>query len=170
MIVIVMGVSGSGKTTVGKALAARLDWTFEDADDWHSTANIAKMRSGHELSDKDREPWLRSLNSAIQEWVAGGRNVALACSALKASYRAMLRSGAADGTLIRFVYLKGTFEEIQRRLESRGGHSMPESLLRSQFEALEEPDASEAFAIDAALPVAQIVDAIIVGLRLQTRE
>ncbi|HWF37694.1 MAG TPA: gluconokinase [Candidatus Acidoferrales bacterium] len=170
MVVIVMGVSGAGKTTVGRALAERLGWTFEDADDWHSAANIAKMRSGHELSDEDREPWLRSLSRAIQDWVAGARNAVLACSALKASYRATLRSGAASGASIRFGYLKGTFEQIQRRLESRGGHFMPESLLRSQFETLEEPDASEAFVVDAALSVPQIVDAIIQGLRLETRE
>ena len=153
---------------MGRALAARLDWAFEDADAWHSAANIAKMRSGYELSDEDREPWLRSLNRAIQEWGAEERNVVLGCSGLKASYRATLRSG--NERLVRFVYLKGTFERVQERLESREGHFMPESLLRSQFETLEEPDASEAFAMNAALPVAQTVEAIIRGLQLQMRE
>lgn len=164
-----MGVSASGKTTVGEALGERLQWAFEDGDAWHSAANIAKMKSGQELTDEDRAPWLQSLNQAMRNWSASGRNVVLACSALKASYREVLRSGMALESA-RFVYLKGTFEAFRQRIEARQGHFMPESLLQSQFKTLEEPNASEALIVDAAVPVAEIVEAIVGGLHLQTRE
>src|SRR6266436_356560 len=166
MIVVVMGVSGSGKTVVGEALARRLNWMFEDADYWHPAANVEKMRSGVALTDEDRGPWLRALNSAVRKWIADKRHVVLACSALREAYRKMLREGVPDRDAIRFVYLKGTYEEIDKRLNLRAGHFMPESLLASQFAALEEPDSSEAFVADAGHPVAHVVDSIITSLQL----
>jgi gluconokinase len=169
MVVILMGASGSGKTAVGEALAARLGWTFEDGDNWHPASNVEKMRSGHALTDDDRVPWIRSLNRAIQTWLAGGRDVVLACSALKRSYREGLRSGLGDDRAIRFVYLKRTYEEIDRRLRERHGHFMPESLLKSQFAILEEPDASEALILHAREPAATIVSEIVDGLQLIAR-
>lgn len=167
MVIILMGVSGAGKTVVGQALAARFGWHFEDADDWHSAANVNKMRSGHPLTDEERKPWLGALNQAIREWVADERSVVLGCSALKASYRQTLRGGVKDPGSVRFVFLKASYDQIHQRLRERRGHYMPESLLRSQFEALEEPSATEAFAVDASLPVPAVVDAIVAGLRLQ---
>ena len=166
MVVILMGVSGSGKTAVGQALAARLDWAFEDADDWHPASNVEKMRTGHPLTDEDRAPWLQSLNAAIQKWIAEHRNVVLACSALKRSYRQALRAGIANSDAVRFAYLRGTYQEIDHRLRDRHAHFMPESLLKSQFETLEEPDTSEAFAVDSSEPVRTLVDTIIRSLRL----
>jgi gluconokinase len=166
MVIIVMGVSGSGKTTIGKALAQRLGWPFSDADDWHPVANIEQMRRGQPLTDKDREPWIHSLNGVVCSWISNRRNAVLACSALRTSHRQMLRSGILDESSARFVYLQGTYEEIDRRLRLRTGHFMPEALLNSQFATLEEPDASEALIVDARLPVAQSVAHIIAALRL----
>jgi gluconokinase len=165
VVVIVMGVSGAGKTVVGEALAARLGWTFEDADDWHPAANVEKMRNGHPLTDLDRKPWLEALNRAMRGWVEGRQSVVLACSALKGWYRQVLREGI-QGDSVRFAYLKGTYDEINQRLNRRHGHFMPESLLKSQFEALEEPPATEALTVDARLPVEAAVDAIVAGLHL----
>src|ERR1017187_7122371 len=105
MVIVVMGVSGSGKTAVGEALARRLIWVFEDADNWHPAANIEKMQSGVALTDKDREPWLRSLNSAVRNWIADKHHVVLACSALREWHRNALREGVPDRNSIRFVYL-----------------------------------------------------------------
>jgi gluconokinase len=169
MVIIVMGVSGSGKTAAGQELAARLNWEFEDADNWHSPANVEKMHSGQPLADKDREPWIQSLNGAVLNWIADKRKVVLACSALRKWHRNALREGVRDLEFIRFVYLKGTYEEIDRRLRLRIGHFMPESLLRSQFEALEAPDSSEALVVDVGRPVAVIVDSIIADLGLGAR-
>ena len=166
MVIVVMGVSGSGKTAVGEALAARLGWAFEDADDFHPAANVDKMRRGVPLTDQDRTPWIRSLARAVQEWSAEGRDVVLACSALRKWYRDALRAGVRDGGGIRFVYLKGGYEEIDRRLRARVGHFMPESLLKSQFDTLEEPDSSEALVVGIGPPVAAIVDSIVAGLHL----
>lgn len=166
MVIVVMGVSGSGKTVVGEALARRLNWVFEDADDWHPPSNIGKMRSGEALTDEDREPWLRALNSSIRKWIAAKRDVVLACSALREWHRNKLREGVPDRESVRFVYLKGTYEEIDRRLSLRVGHFMPESLLKSQFAALEEPDSSEALVVDVSLPVVFAVDSIVTGFRL----
>ncbi|HKS65684.1 MAG TPA: gluconokinase [Candidatus Acidoferrales bacterium] len=167
MVVILMGVSGSGKTVAGQALAAKLGWAFEDADGWHSAANVAKMRSGIPLTDKDREPWLSLLNHAIRGWIANGTNTVLACSALTKRYREALRAGSEHSACLRFVYLRGTYEQIDRRLRQRSGHFMPESLLRSQFETLEEPGPEEAVAVDAAMPVPNVVDTIIAALALE---
>lgn len=170
MVVILIGVSGSGKTVVGKALAAQIGWAFEDADHWHPAANVEKMRGGSPLTEEDRAPWLALLNAAIQQWIPEGRNVVLACSALKASYRRALRAGVHGAEAVRFVYLKGTYDEIDRRLRERRGHFMPECLLHSQFEALEEPEASEAFVVDVRLPILAAVSAIIAALGLQASQ
>jgi gluconokinase len=164
-----MGVSGSGKTVVGSELAARLGWPFEDADDFHPAANVDKMRRGVPLTDQDREPWLGSLCRAIRQWTADGRDVVLACSALRKSYRDALRAAVVDGGCMRVVYLKGRYEEIDRRLRLRGGHFMPESLLQSQFDTLEEPDSAEALVVDISPPVGAIVDSILAGLHLDRR-
>ena len=130
MVIIVLGVSGSGKTTIGRALAERLGWPFADADDWHPDVNIEKMQRGQPLTDEDRVPWIQSVNGAIRNWIRDGCNAVVACSALRSSYRRMLRSGVLDVTSARFVYLKGTYEEIDWRLRLRTEHFMPESLLR----------------------------------------
>jgi gluconokinase len=170
MVIVVMGVSGSGKTVVGEALAQKLNWEFEDADNWHPAANIEKMRRGEALTDEDRVPWLQALNSAIRNWIAKQHCVVLACSGLRKSYRKALRQADPDGRCVRFVYLKGTYDEIDGRLRTRVGHFMPESLLKSQFATLEEPDPSEALIVDVSPPVAIIVDSIIADLRLNQRK
>lgn len=149
MVIILMGVSGSGKTTVGRALAQQLQWRFAEGDDFHSAANIAKMHAGIPLTDQDRAPWLQSLREAITAWLAAGENVVLACSALKASYRQILQASGE----VRFVYLRGSFDLIAKRLASRKGHFINPDLLKSQFDTLEEP--KNALAIDAALPADQ---------------
>lgn len=151
MIVIVMGTTASGKTTIGSLLAERLGWEFVDADDFHPPANVEKMRRGIPLTDADREPWLQALNREIVQWSAEGRNVVLACSALKASYRDELR--ASDD--VKFVYLKGSYELFSQRVLSRKGHFAKQDLLASQFATLEEP--TDAIRVDAAPPPDQIV-------------
>jgi len=151
MIVIVMGVVGSGKTTVGRLLAAQLGWGFADADDFHSTANVEKIRRGIALDDNDRGPWLENLRAAITQWMAEKRSFVLACSALKRSYRQELSVGPA----IRFVYLKGSADLIAERLRSRHGHFAGEQILASQFADLEEPEA--AVTVEIAAPPRQIV-------------
>lgn len=154
MIIILMGVSGVGKTTIGQALAQDLGWRFADGDDFHSSANIAKMHAGIPLTDEDRVPWLQSLQTAITGWLASGSNVVLACSALKASYRQVLQVSPE----VKFVYLRGSFELIVQRLASRKGHYMNLDLLRSQLDTLEEP--KNAVTIDAGPPVDQLVKEI----------
>ena len=129
-----MGVVGAGKTTVGSLLAQKLGWHFADADDFHSAANVEKIRRGIPLDDSDRAPWLAALRDAILHWNAEGQNAVLACSALKRKYRDALRT---DG--VRFVYLKGDYELIEQRLQARAGHFASDSILKSQFEHLEEP-------------------------------
>ena len=138
MIVVLMGPTGSGKTTVGQLLAAKLSWEFVDADDFHPRANIDKMSHGIPLTDEDRIPWLRSIHEKMLQWQSQGRNVVLACSALKRSYRELLgvSSGAKD---IKLVYLKGTYELLLERMHSRQGHYMKEQMLASQLADLEEP-------------------------------
>jgi gluconokinase len=154
MIIILMGVSGVGKTTIGRALAQELQWHFAEGDDYHSAANKAKMHAGIPLTDEDRAPWLQSLRSAITGWLAAGENVVLACSALKASYREILQVSPE----VKFVYLRGSYELIAQRLASRHGHYMNPDLLGSQFETLEEP--KDAVTIDVGPPVPQIVKEI----------
>ncbi|HKD86696.1 MAG TPA: gluconokinase [Terriglobales bacterium] len=151
MIVLIMGVAGAGKTTIGCALAEQLGWRFADADEYHSPANIAKMRAGIPLTDADRAPWLQFLRAAILAWIAGEENAVLACSALKAAYRAML----VVGPDVKLVYLRVDESLARGRLLSRSGHYMHANLAHSQFETLEEPQ--DALTIDGSLPVNQVV-------------
>ena len=155
MVLVVMGVVGSGKTTVGRLLAERLGWRFADADDFHPASNVEKIRHGIPLDDQDRVPWLSALRAAIEQWNADGRNAVLACSALKERYRNELRAGA-----VRFVYLKGSRELILNRLRSRHGHFASESILASQFADLEEPQDAITVTIDDSpdVVVAEITD------------
>lgn len=143
-IVLVMGVSGSGKTTIGRLLAEDLGWSFSDADEFHSAGNIKKLARGTPLTDEDRRPWLEHLRSAMGTWIEQGRPTVLACSALKSGYRSQLVRGLEDR--VRFVYLKGSLDLIARRLAGRNDHFMHRDLLASQFEILEEP--GEAVAVD----------------------
>jgi gluconokinase len=139
MILVLMGVSGSGKTTIGTLLAERTGAAFADADDYHSAANKAKMAAGHPLTDEDREPWLATLNGVLREWFADGRFGVLACSALKASYRETLAAGMPDGA-VRFVHLDGSKELIAERLAHRHHEYMDPALLDSQMRTLEAPE------------------------------
>ncbi len=135
MIVIVMGVVGAGKTTVGRMLATQLGWLFADADDFHPQPNVEKISHGIPLTDDDRRPWLEHLRAAIDNWIAQRSSVVLACSALKRSYRQELEAGPE----VRFVYLKGSANLIAERLRERHGHFAGEQILASQFADLEEP-------------------------------
>jgi gluconokinase len=139
VIVIVFGVSGAGKTTVGKLLARESGWHFVEADDFHSVANIEKMRSGRPLTDEDRWPWLERLREEIKRLVATGKNAVVACSALKRAYRDRLRVGNEE----KFVFLRGDFALVQKQLRSRPAHFMNPDLLQSQFDDLEEPRPDE---------------------------
>lgn len=154
MIAIVMGVVGAGKTTVGKLLASQLGWEFADADDFHPQSNVEKIRHGIALTDEDREPWLDSLREAIVRWIAQGKSVVLACSALKRAYRAKL----CVSPDVRFVYLTGSAALIADRLRSRHGHFAGESILASQLADLEEPE--KAITVDISHTPEQIVDEI----------
>ncbi len=142
--IIIMGVSGCGKTTVGEALAARLGYAFYDGDDFHPPQNVTKMANGIPLDDTDRAPWLARLHDLLQEHIARGEGVVLACSALKRRYREQLRAGNEG---VRFVYLRGEFEVIWARMRSRPQHYMKASMLQSQFDALEPPTPDEAIPI-----------------------
>ena len=156
---IVMGVSGSGKSTIAAALAERLGWTFEDGDRFHPASNVAKMHAGHPLTDKDRWPWLQAIADEIDRVCHASGHVVIACSALKRAYRALLVHGRAD---VRIVFLKGTQALIADRLARRKGHFMPPGLLDSQFKTLEPPEADEnpvTVSIDA--PVETIVEHVV---------
>ncbi len=160
MIVIVMGVVGAGKTTVGSLLASQLDWEFADADDFHPKSNVEKIRQGIPLTDQDRQPWLDHLREAIDRWIAESKNVVLACSALKRAYRSKLSAGPQ----VRFVHLKGSAELIAERLRSRHGHFAGESILVSQLADLEEPE--HAITIEIAETPERMVDKIRKELQL----
>ena len=136
MVILVMGVSGSGKTTIGRMLAEALHWQFSDADDFHPAANLEKMSLGIPLTDIDRLPWLQALHQVISEWLKTNTNAILACSALKSEYRHLLRPTDE----VKWVYLDGSFELIQQRIRERHGHLIKEALLQSQFDALEVPE------------------------------
>ncbi|TXN38317.1 gluconokinase [Flagellimonas hymeniacidonis] len=151
MIIVVMGVSGSGKTTIGRKLAERLSIPFHDADDYHSVANKDKMANGNPLSDADRLPWLEELGNLLLEWNSD-KGTVLACSALKESYRAILNSKLED---IKWVYLYGSKEVLKSRIEKRLGHFMKIEMLDSQIGALEPPDYGYHF------PVTDTPDAIV---------
>ncbi len=160
LAVVVMGVSGCGKSSVGAALAARIGARFVDADDFHPPANVAKMRAGVPLDDADRAPWLARLNAVLRHAVAKDESVVLACSALRARYRDTLSDRLPA---VHFVHLSGPYELIAGRLAQRQHRYMPPSLLRSQFDALEPP--VDAIVVDVAGSVEQVVDAALRGLR-----
>jgi gluconokinase len=161
---VVMGVSGSGKSTVADRLAVRLGWRYEDGDSFHPASNVAKMSAGQPLTDEDRWPWLQAIADEIDRLSAAGECAVIACSALKRSYREVLVHGRDD---IRIVFLDGTQELIAARLTARKGHFMPPGLLASQFRTLERPETNErpiVVSIDAT--VEQIVDDIVTQLNL----
>jgi gluconokinase len=152
-LVVVMGVTGSGKSTVGTVLAKRMDVPFADADDFHSPENVAKMRGGSPLDDNDRLPWLRTIGAWLAEHRDGGAVVT--CSALRRAYRDVLREGAPDVT---FLHLHGDMATVRERVAARTGHFMPESLVQSQFDALEPLQEDEkGVVIPFDLPVDDIV-------------
>jgi len=160
----VMGVSGSGKSTVAEALGERLGWRFEDGDSFHPASNVEKMKAGHPLTDEDRWPWLNAIADEIERVCRSGQHVIIACSALKHTYRDVLLRGRDD---VRFVFLKGTKELIAERLAHRKGHFMPPGLLASQFATLEEPGPEErALVVGIAMPPRYMASAIIDKLGL----
>jgi gluconokinase len=159
-IIVVMGVAASGKTLIGSMLAIRLNWMFYDADNFHSAENIRKMSEGIPLTDQDRAEWLAKLRRNIDRYVVKKQNMVLACSALKESYRQVLR-GHDD---VHFVYLRGTPDQIDERIRQRKGHYMKRDMLKSQFEALEEPE--DAVTVDVGLAPREIVAAVIQELEL----
>jgi gluconokinase len=158
MIIIVMGVAGSGKTTIGSLLARELGWDFYDADEFHSEGNRAKMSQGIALTDEDRASWLLSLRELVSQNIEQSIPAVLACSALKNSYRDIL----AVNEQVKFVYLQGTYAQIKSRLNERAGHFMSASMLDSQFETLEEPQ--NALTIDITNTPQEIIALIRKGL------
>jgi len=161
MIIILMGVSGSGKTTIGSLLARELNWPFYDGDDFHPQVNIEKMKRGVALTDDDREPWLNSIRQLIDRLILEGKSAVIACSALKKSYRDILVAGHTE---VRFVFLKGDYKLIKARLENRPKHFFEKRLLKNQFEELEEP--INALSVNINQELAGIVKAIKKGLVL----
>jgi gluconokinase len=156
MFLVVLGVAGSGKTTLGQALGQRLSWEFRDADGFHPAANIAKMKAGTPLQDEDRWPWLRAIRSHMESEQAAGRSGIIACSALKEIYRDTLGRGEP---WIRFVHLNGSRDLIEGRMRAREGHFMPVSLLDSQFATLESP--ADAITLDISQPPEALVEEVL---------
>ncbi|QCB98974.1 gluconokinase [Arthrobacter sp. PAMC25564] len=166
-VLVLMGVSGCGKTTVGALLARRYGWKFQEGDELHPQANVDKMRSGHPLDDADRWPWLQKVAAWIGTQLDSGSDGVITCSALKRSYRDVLNRRGAG---VVFVYLAGTPETIAARLAVRRGHFMPPGLLASQFEALEEPAPDEPFIrIDIGAPPEKVLQGIVDELGLDRR-
>jgi gluconokinase len=161
MVVLLMGTTGAGKTTVGRILAARLHWTFLDADDFHPPANIEKMRHGISLTDLDRLPWLEKIHAELLRLTQSGKNIVLACSALKQSYRDKL-SATVD---MRIVYLRGTYDLMRHHIESRHGHFAGETILAGQFADLEEPH--NALVLDVSHPPEQLATKVISNFYLR---
>lgn len=160
---VVMGVSGSGKSTIADKLAGRLGWRYEDGDKFHPASNVAKMSAGHPLTDEDRWPWLQAIADEIDRLCKAGEHGVIACSALKRSYRDVLVHGRND---VRMVYLEGAKELIAERLARRKHHFMPPGLLDSQFETLQPPGADENPLTVSIVPsVDEIVDAIVHQLK-----
>ena len=157
-VLVVLGVSGSGKSTVGKRLAKALGWPFADGDDYHPAENVAKMHANIPLSDGDREPWLAALRGLIEQSLAASESLVLACSALKQAYRDRLQVDAR----VSFVYLHGDYATIAARLAGRKGHYMPAGLLQSQFDTLEEPQ--DALWIEIDRPLETMIAEILVAL------
>ena len=167
MIVIVFGVSGAGKTTVGKLLAQQLGWRFIEADDFHPKANIEKMRSGCTLTDDDRGPWLQRLRDEIERSLGAGENAVLACSALKRKYRDVLHVNSD----VKFVFLRGDYALVAEQLGHRRGHFMNPELLRSQFADLEEPKPDEdVVRVELGRTPAELVAEIETKLRLARKD
>jgi gluconokinase len=164
---IVMGVSGSGKSTIASGLAERLGWTFEDGDRFHPKSNVDKMSAGQPLTDEDRWPWLQAIADEIDRVCEAGGHVVMACSALKRAYRSILVHGRAD---IRIVFLDGSQSLIADRLAKRKGHFMPPGLLDSQFKTLEPPQADERpFTVSIDAPVETVINDIVTQIHSQVR-
>jgi gluconokinase len=164
MVLIVMGVTGAGKTTIGRALATSLGWEFHDGDDLHTEASKRKMRRGIPLTDSDRAPWLATLRTLIEAMLSEGRNGVVACSALKQSYRDEL---VVDPNSVKVVYLKGSKQVIAERLRNRAAHFMNPDLLQSQIDTLEEP--RDAIVVDLSTAPEAIVNLIEARLKLASR-
>lgn len=160
MFYIIMGVSGSGKSTIAKLLSDRLDCKFYDADDFHPSTNIDKMNRGIALTDSDRQPWLAKLQQLISNTLKNNQQGILACSALKAEYRQILQNNQPH---VIFIYLRGDYDCIQSRIQQRQGHFMSAALLRSQFDILEEP--KDAIIVDVSLEPKAIVEQILNKIR-----
>jgi len=160
MVIVLMGVAGSGKTTIGQQLAAELGWGFADADQFHPPANVAKMSAGQALDDTDRAPWLAALRAHIDAQLAAGRDAVVTCSALKQRYRDVL---VADPARVKLVYLRGSRDVLWSRIASRQGHFMKPAMLESQLAALEEP--ADALVVDVAGRPEEIIATIRQRLR-----
>ena len=167
MIAILMGVTGTGKTTIARGLAARTGWEFAEGDDYHSEANKAKMRAGIPLTDGDREPWLQALHEILLGWAKAGKNGVMTCSALKESYRKTLSADIPEG-VIRFVLLEAPKQVLAERLERRTGHFMNPALLDSQLATLELPE--NAVDVSVVGTPAQSVDQIMEKLGLAVKQ
>lgn len=162
MMIVLMGVSGSGKTTIGTLLAERTHSVFADADTYHSDANKAKMAAGHPLTDEDRQPWLETLNALLREWFQAGKGGVLACSALKGAYRKTLAQNLPRGS-VAFVLLNGSKQLIAKRLAARANHYMNPGLLDSQFATLEPP--ADALSVVNDRPPEEVVHEILSRLK-----
>ena len=166
MIVVIWGVSGAGKSTIGQLLARELGWRFIEGDDFHPPANIEKMKRGEPLTDEDRQPWLQSLREVIQQSLAANENAVLACSALKKKYRDLLRVNPN----VKFVFLRASRERIARQIKHRRGHFFEPKLLESQFADLEEPESTEdVLSLEDESDPRTMVEKIRSGLRLRTQ-